>query len=59
MTSAKFLGFLNPSPPCPHLGLIYSTKFIPYYIFFWANPLPPPQCGRHIWMPPNGIYRVA
>ena len=27
MTAAKFLGFLTPSPPCPHLGLIYSTKF--------------------------------
>ena len=27
MTSAKFLDFLTPSLPCPHLGLIYSTKF--------------------------------
>ena len=27
MTSAKFSGFWTPSPPCPHLGLIYSTKF--------------------------------
>ena len=23
----KFLGFFDPLPPCPHLGLIYSTKF--------------------------------
>ena len=23
----EILGFFNPSPPCPHLGLIYSTKF--------------------------------
>ena len=23
----KILGFLDPLPPCPHLGLIYSTKF--------------------------------
>ena len=28
MTSAKFSGFWTPSPPCPHLGLIYSTKFM-------------------------------
>ena len=27
MTSAKFWDFLTPFPPCPHLGLIYSTKF--------------------------------
>ena len=27
MTSAKFSGFWTPSPPCPHLGLIYCTKF--------------------------------
>ena len=39
----KILGFFDPLPPCPHLGLIYSTKFtnLPYYIFFWANPPPP------------------
>ena len=23
----KILGFFDPLPPCPHLGLIYSTKF--------------------------------
>ena len=28
MTSATFLGLWTPSPPCPHLGLIYSTKFM-------------------------------
>ena len=27
MTTAKFSGFWTRSPPCPHLGLIYSTKF--------------------------------
>ena len=27
MTTAKFWDFLTPSPLCPHLGLIYSTKF--------------------------------
>ena len=27
MTSAKFLGFWPPSPPCPHLDLIYTIKF--------------------------------
>ena len=28
MTSAKFWDFLTKSPPCSHLGLIYSTKFM-------------------------------
>ena len=23
----KIFGILDPLPPCPHLGLIYSTKF--------------------------------
>ena len=43
MTSAKFWDFLTPSPLCPHLGLIYSTKFTqpPLLIFFLANPPPP------------------
>ena len=27
MTSTTFWEFLTPSPPCPHLGLIFSTKF--------------------------------
>ena len=43
MTSAKFLGFWTPSPPCLHLGLIYSAKFMQpplLYIFFWAPPSP-------------------
>ena len=24
----KIVGILDPSPPCPHSGLIYSTKFM-------------------------------
>ena len=24
----KIVGILDPPPPCPHLGLIYSTKFM-------------------------------
>ena len=24
----KNFGILDPLPPCPHLGLIYSTKFM-------------------------------
>ena len=27
MTSTQFRDFFTPSPPCPHLGLICSTKF--------------------------------
>ena len=41
MTSAKFSGIWTP-PPCPHLGLIYSTKFMqpPLLHLIWANPPP-------------------
>ena len=57
MTSAKFWDFLTHSPPCPHLGLIYSTKFTQpplLHLLLGYAPLPP-QCGRHIWMPPYSV----
>ena len=43
----KILGFLTPSTPCPHLDLIYTTKFT-------RPPLLRPlfhdlQCRHHIW----------
>ena len=28
MTSAKYSGFLTPSPPCQHFGPIYTTKIM-------------------------------
>ena len=57
MTSAKFWDFLTPSP-LVHIwdwSTVLNSRNLPYYIFFWANPLPP-QCGRHIWMPPTTIW---
>ena len=45
MTSAKFLGFLTPSPPCQHFGLIYSTKITqpPLLHQYLGNPPPSPS----------------
>ena len=43
----------GPPPPLVRmwdLSTVLNSRNLPYYIF-WANPLPP-QCGRHIWMPP-------
>ena len=34
--SAKFSGFWTPSPPCPHLGRIYSTKFTQPPLLQWS-----------------------
>ena len=44
MTSAKFSGFLTPSPPCLHFGPIHSTKFTqpPLLHLLLGYPPPPP-----------------
>ena len=41
-----------PLPPCPHLDLICSIKFmqLSYYNRFSMTPL---MCGRHIWRLPK------
>ena len=66
----KILGFFYPSPLVRiwDWSTVLNSRNLPYYIFFWANPLPP-QCGRHIWMPPkesflsvldgNGAWNIA
>ena len=55
MKSVKLLDFLPP-PPCPHLELIYTTKFtqppIPCPLFH--DPL-----GHHIWKPLKAPPRSA
>ena len=45
MTTAKFSDFLTPSPPCPHLDLIYTIKFTqpPLLRTLIHDPLPPPM----------------
>ena len=56
MTSAKFSDFWTPSPPLvTHFGLIIrvNPRNLPYYVTFWATPLPPPQCGRHLSIAPK------
>ena len=42
MTSATFWDFFTPSPPCPHLGLIYSTKFTQPHLLHLLLGSPPP-----------------
>ena len=50
MTSAKFSDFLTPSPPCPHLIKMYSTKFTqpPLLRPHGHYPPPPSRCRYHI-----------
>ena len=45
MTSAKFSGFLTPSPlVCIWVWFtVYNSRNLPYYIWFWVAPLPPPS----------------
>ena len=54
-TSAKFLGFLTPSPPCPHFGLIHSSKYTqpPLVCLLLGYPPPPSRCGRPLCMAPE------
>ena len=39
MTSAKFLDFFSPPPPCPHLELICSMKFTHPPLLLWGAEL--------------------
>ena len=54
MMSAKFWAFWPP-PPCPHLDLIYTMKFMqpPLLRPLIHDPFPPLRCGHHIWKLPN------
>ena len=48
----KIFGFLDPLPPCLNFALTYSIEFtqppIPHLLL--AQPLLPPQCGRHMYI---------
>ena len=61
MTSAKFSGFWTPSPPCQHVGPIYSTKITQPRLLRQnlGNPLPPPLIWRHLWMAPIIFFWVT
>ena len=52
MTSAKLSDFFIPFPLCPHFHATSLTE-LPYFVCFSRTPNPPPECGRHIWKPPN------
>ena len=49
MTSSKFLGFWTPSLPLS----VPNSRNLPSFGQKLANPLPPPQSRRHMYMPPN------
>ena len=51
MTSANFLGSLDPPPPRLHFTQPIST-IRPQNWAILETPLPPPQCGRHMYMVP-------
>ena len=54
MISTIFFDFLSP-PPCPHLEVIYTIKFMQPPLL--CGPLPSPlQCGHHIWEPPFALF---
>ena len=54
--SAKFSGFWTPSPLVRILprSIVVNPRNLPYYVCFWATPLPPSRCGRPLCMPPQG-----
>ena len=41
MTPAKFWDFLTPLVRIWDGSTVLNSRNLPYYIFFWANPLPP------------------
>ena len=52
----KIFGILDPLPSLVRIwnwSTLLNSRNLPYYIFFWANPPSPYQCGRHTWMPPK------
>lgn len=51
MTSARFPGFLIPSLPLS----VSNPRNLPSFGQNLANPLPPPQNRRHMYMPPYFI----
>ena len=51
MTSAKFSGFWTPSLPLS----VPNSRNLPSFGQNLANPLPPPQSKRHMYMPPKLI----
>ena len=51
VTSAKFLGFLTPFPPCLHFGPIHSTKFTQpplLHMLLGYPPLPLPMQTSYV-----------
>ena len=49
MTSSKFSGFWTPSLPLS----VPNSRNLPSFCQNLANPLPPPQCRRHLYIAPK------
>ena len=51
----KIFGFLDPLPPLVRIlarSIRVNPRNLPYYVCFWATPLPPSRCGRPLCMAP-------
>ena len=45
----------GPPPPLVHIlarSIRVNPRNLPYYVCFWATPLPPSRCGRPLCMAP-------
>ena len=52
----KIFGFFDPLPSCPHLELIYTTKFTHLSLLYCFSMTPLPlRWGHHIWTLPNHV----
>ena len=55
----KIFGFFDPLPPLVRIlarAIRVNPRNLPYYVCFWATPLPPSRCGRPLCMAPKQKY---
>ena len=54
----KIWGIFEPLPPLVRIvakSIVVNTRNLPYYVCFWATPLPPPGADvLYVW-PPTGM----
>ena len=51
----KIFGIFDPLPPLVRIfarSIRVNPRNLPYYVCFWATPLPPSWCGRPLCMAP-------
>ena len=53
----KIFWILDPLLPLVRIlprSIVVNLRNLPYYVCFWATPLPPSRCGRPLCMAPKG-----